>query len=685
MRFNNVSQLSHKIEDLLIEIQDEQILLSEDSIELLFRSTDLISQYIEAILQGNEHAIDMTEMGAILDRAANGEEISTMLAQLQLNAKKQNNSLDKTSSEFIAEPSPSRSQEPDTPPQVKESIRVDVDRLDNAVRLVGEIAVSHRKSERTLLTLQELQRFSRHYLKQLRQFFHDDKRPGVDKNLEKELLKKSEQLLKGIENTFKDNKDEMAMRDIAIAELHEDVLKMRMLPLSVVFDTFPRAVRDMAKYFQKHIELRITGEETTIDKKIIEKLNGPLIHILRNAIDHGIETPQERLAQGKPTNGLVTIDAYPRSGHIRIEISDDGRGIQLEKLKQHAIQRNLISEEKIRTLDETELINLVFIPRLSTSEMITDISGRGVGMDIVKANIEHLKGAVSLRSRPNKGTSCFLTLPMTLTTIRSLIISSQQKLFALPINSIEETLQIPAQEFIQVVGHNAIRLRNQIIYVVDLADVLGLKKANPAWQEQHFVLIARANEKLVGLIVDEVLDEQDVVVKQLPAHMQHIKTIAGATISSDNAIILILHIPEIIEVIKQVTIDAKKNPQEHPTPPRILVVDDSINTGEIEKRILQAYGYQVDLAHDGIEALEHVENETYNLIVTDIEMPGMDGFTLTERLRGMSAYADVPIVIVTSLEREADKKRGRRVGANAYIMKGNFEQRSLIETVRSLV
>lgn len=280
-----------------------------------------------------------------------------------------------------------------------------------------------------------------------------------------------------------------------------------------------------------------------------------------------------------------------------------------------------------------------------------------------------------------------MTLPTTLTTIRCLIIACQRKLFAVPINAIEETLQLASHEFIEVLGHAAIRLRNQIIYVMSLADLFGLPQTSPLEQEKAFVLITSSNGKRVGLIVDAILDEQDIVVKPLPPHIQKVKTIAGATISSENTIILILHIPEIVEQIKHITVAAPdaRNADYSSHPPRILVVDDSVNTGEIEKRILEAYGYEVDVVYDGVEALEQITRAVYDLVITDIEMPKMDGFTLTEHVRALPKYAEVPIIIVSSLERESDKKRGLQVGANAYITKGNFEQRSLIETVKSLV
>jgi two-component system chemotaxis sensor kinase CheA len=720
MRFNKVSSLAHKMEDLLIGVQEGHLKLTGEILDLLFKSTDLVSQCVESILKGEGDSVEITLVCEVLDRATRGEDISVMVSELlskeqpfssaeipsSLGAREHKNTHMGVQSVSPSVPSPalslsenkfkgdemisswpSISEKSRSKPKVEETIRIGVDKLDNAVRLVSEIAVSHRKSDHNLSVLKDLYRIARKHAKQIQQVFQGNS-SGIRKEVKTELISDSLQMLRGLEEVFKESRDEMAMLEIVLNELYEDVLKMRMLPLSTVFDTFPRAVRDMAKHFKKEIELRIMGEETMLDKKIIEKLNGPLIHLLRNCIDHGIETPEERIAQGKPATGIISISAYQKSGRIELIVTDDGRGVQTEKLKQRIIKRGLVTEEQAQKLGEAELVNMVFLPGVSTSNIITDISGRGLGMEIVKADIiEQLKGSVSFSSRQGQGTCCVLTLPMTLTTLRSLIITSQNKLFAVPINSIEETLQMPSHEFVGIMGHTAIRLRNQIIYTVDLADVLELSKKSLLPREQNFILVVRASGKRVGLLVDEILDEQDVVVKQLPTHMQKVKTIAGATISSNNTIIPILHIPEIVEFVKRTPVkhqEEEQISQEMPLP-RILVVEDSVNTGEIEKGILEAYGYKVDLAKDGVDALEHLEKTTYSLIVTDIEMPRMDGFTLTEQLRSIPQYADIPIIMVTSLERESEKKRGIQVGADAYILKSTFEQKSLIETVRSLI
>lgn len=694
MRFQNVSQLAHKMEDLLISLQDGHINFNEDLLDLFFQGVDLISQGIDAILQYAEDRIDIQNMSAIFDAASQGEKIALRAVQLDQSRSEDNM--------FSQQETPERAllPEDETPlyqdihvekpalqPKIQKTIRVDVKYLDNAVRLVGEMAVSHKRSERTLTALKDLQRLARKHAHHLYQWFQDQAIVD-DHGVEGDILLQSRLLLKGIEQAFKESRDELAMMDMAMNQLYGDVLFMRMLPLAVIFDTFPRAIRDMARYFKKTVELRISGENAMVDKKIIERLSAPCIHILRNCVDHGIEPPEERIALGKSPTGFITIAASQHSGHIQIEITDDGRGIQVEKLRQRAIQRRLLSEEYAQTLGREALLELVFLPRLSTSDMVTDISGRGMGMDIVKASLEQIKGGVALSSREGTGTTCLLTLPATLTTIRSLIISSGQTLLAIPINAIQETLQVTPHDIIEVLGHDAIRVHNHIIYVVRLADMLGLKPSSSVKECEHrFILIAHANGKRVGLVVDDILDEQDVVVKQLPPHIQHAKMIAGATISSDNTIILILHIPEIIERIKYVAMETPKVQADvHASLPRkILVIEDSVNTGEIEKQILQAYGYQVDIVHDGVEALEQVERLSYDLIVTDIEMPRMDGFTFVEHVRKLPHYKNIPVVIVTSLERESDKQRGLRVGANAYITKGDFERKSFIDTIRSLI
>ncbi len=665
LHLDHISHLTHNIEDVLIALQDGNITLTPAVIELLFGSVDMLSACVHAVQRGEAESLDIAPICQALLQAAQGQEFRARPAAL---------------------PARDESQPPDAhivdAAKGGETIRVAVEKLDHAVRLVGEIAISHKKSEYRLGALKDVQRKARTLTRSL-QHLNGTHQPAFEAILEQSLF-----LLKEIEQLFRLQRDDFAVREMAIAELYDDVLNMRMLPLADIFERFPRAVRDMAKDAGKLIDIGIFGEETTLDKKIIERLDAPLNHLLRNCIDHGIESPEERSKQGKSLTGLITISASHHSGHIRIEIADDGQGIRCEKLKERAIQRGMLTEEAAQRLNEAELINLAFWPRLSASDLITDMSGRGMGMDIVKSAIEALKGTVTLASTPQKGTSCVLMIPVSLTSLRSLIITTRNSVFAIPMDAIEETLHVLAKDCLHVTGHLAIRHRNQLIYLVELGSVLQCRPSAAALPEQYFVLIARAQGKRVGLIVDAIMDEQDVVVKQLPPHIRNAtKMIAGAAISSYNSVLLLLHIPEVLARIARMTFETPSISAQPPaqTAPRVLVVEDSTNTAEIEKHILEISGYLVDVANDGVDALEHLEQTTYAAIITDIEMPRMDGFTFTQRLRQLPQYANVPVIIVTSLARESDLKRGLQVGANAYITKGNFEQHRLLETIKSLV
>lgn len=681
LHFQQIGQLAHVIEDVLIAVQDKEIALTPAVIDLLFSSNDLLSRCVQAVLLDQEERIDIQPLCDSLTSAARGSGAAE--ARDRLNSGETAASLPQAETRE-REQTPSAAA-PTSP--VEDTIRVSVEKLDRAVRLIGEIALGHKKSAHALEQLKDVQRAARTHFKALHHLFQQTQIAESAPDAAAKALNRSLALLKGIEQSVRAYSDDFAFRDMSIAELYQDVLHMRMLPLSVIFDAFPRAVRDMSRAFQKQIDLRILGDDTTLDKKIIEQLDGPLIHILRNSADHGIETPEERRACGKPERGLITIQASHEGGHVQIEITDDGRGVQLEKLTRRAIQRGLISEEAAKEMSDADALNLMFLPRLSTSDMITDISGRGVGMDIVKAAIEQLKGVITFSSVPGKGASCVLTVPVTLTTLRSLIIAVRDLRLAVPIDAIEETLAVAAAECLNVTGHPAISLRNQLIYLVDLGEALECA-APPAPREQYFILIARVQGKRVGLVVDAVVDEQELVMKPLPAHIRAAaKTIAGAAISSQNDILLILHIPKAIErfnQFKQAAASSLVNTS-HSDAPRILVVEDSANTSEIEKHILEAHGYRVEIARDGVDALERAMRTTFDAVITDVEMPRMDGFTLTARLRELPAYADAPIVLMTSLERERDKTRSAQVGANAYITKGNFEQSRLIETMESLL
>ncbi len=566
------------------------------------------------------------------------------------------------------------------------TIRVRLDKLDRLIKSVGELITAQMQSGQNLPALRKIQTDLRRFTRSVHDCYYRQSRYGVsDDSHGDELIHSGQQILEQAEHFGKMYRDSVATFELLVNDIQNSVMSMRMIALSTIFDAYPRAVRDLAKNLGKDIELVIEGRETELDRKMVEKLNEPLIHLIRNAIDHGIEPPETRKALGKPARGLLRISARNEGTSIVIEITDDGRGLDYEKIRRKALAKGLIGHESdFQRMSENDITNLIFLPGFSTADFITDISGRGFGMDVVKQGVENLKGYISVLTKPEQGTLFRVHLPLTLTSLRALFVTSGIAQLAFPIASVSETLKIQKSDLIEVVRKKAIRLRNQLIPIVSLADVLKLSAEDESDRDEFFVIIAHANGERAGFIVDDITDEKDIIVKPLPGHFHRLKHISSATIAGNNDVIFVLHVPQLIEAIKETTVSEKPRTARK-TALTILVVDDSLNTREVEKTILQAYGYEVDTAKDGLEALDKLKHHPYDLVVTDLEMPVMDGFTLTTRLREEQQFRGIPVVIVTSRDSADDKRRGIEVGANAYIVKGSFDQTNLIDTVESLI
>lgn len=567
-----------------------------------------------------------------------------------------------------------------------QSIRVQIDKIDGLIKSVGELTTSQLRSQMVLNGLRGMHKALRRLAKRLRTVEDNAGLTTYGANPHDiPLAQEANAALEAFDRIVKTIREETAVRDVLTGRIQQSVMGMRMIPLSAIFDAYPRAVRDLAKILGKEVRLVIEGGDTELDRKMVEQINEPLIHLVRNAIDHGIEVPDLRVKAGKPREGLLRISARNEGNSIVIDIEEDGRGIDFDRIRTKAVEKELIGEhEDIHRFSENDLLNLIFVPGFSTNDFITDISGRGYGMEVVKQCVESLKGYISIDSRKGRGSRFSIHLPLTLTSLRALFVGVGRQIFALPVSSVSETLQVERREIIQVVDKNAIRLRNQLIPVLVLGDVLGVPDSARTTSEQSFIVIAHAGGDRVGFMVDDILDEKDIIVKSLPEHLQKVKNISSAAISPDNRVILILHVPDLIQSTKDFSL--REKPELRPKVAQtILVVDDSLNTREVEKTILQAYGYQVDTAKDGMDALEKIGQKSYDLIVTDLEMPAMDGFTLTSRLKSDKSYQHIPVIIVTSRDSSEDKRRGVEVGANAYIVKGSFDQTNLIDTVESLI
>ncbi len=564
-------------------------------------------------------------------------------------------------------------------PVAGDIVRIRADKLDDLIKLMGEFIGHHYRKTRHMVELNDIVSLAERNMVLAA-------RDGDDQGMHQELVSTAKTLYARLQRLKGLLRDYAAHEGHLTENLQDSSLKMRMVPLSTVFDAFHRTVRDLARETGKEIDFRIDGGDTELDRKIIEQIGDALLHMIRNAVDHGIELPKVREASGKNARGLIQLTACYDSGGVSIVLQDDGAGISLDKIKERALQRQLVEEQAMSKMNERQWLEMIFIPGFSTSPIITDLSGRGVGMDVVRKSIvEDLKGSIEIISKEGEGTTFLIKVPITLALSRMLLVSAEKCTFALPANFVQEVVSIAKSDIIEVLDKRVIRLREQFLPVEELQSLLKCPDAAPRERQEQMIAIVHAGSDKLGLIVDAVLDEADMVIKSLPAALKNLRLVSGVAIGSDNEVISVLNVASLIKFAREGRQHIAMAPKPEDRQKEILVVDDSINTRELEKNILEAYGYSVDVANDGIEALDKVNQRNYDLIITDIEMPKLDGFNLTARLKQSEQYREVPIIIVTSRARDEDKRRGIQSGANAYIVKGAFDQDNLINTVQNLI
>ena len=693
MKLSQITEVAHRMEDVLEALREHKISHSKQLADILFKGIDAISDMVENIAAGREVRADNQELCEELKKASKGQLQTSMPTNTgsdpsgacKKQAKETNSSNERPPAETaVLESAPEEDKRPKA-----ETIRVSADKLDDLVKLMGEIISSQGRLKQRLSEVKGLERIA----KKKSEFLAGLGRSLVTANTAEALdivtehIRAVRSLHQKISSLYIGLKDDVNVQALLNTELQERALMMRMVPLSVVFDTLHRLPRDLSNALGKEVDLVIEGGDIELDKKIVEKIADPLVHMLRNSIDHGIETPEERRKAGKPERGSIRLSANCEAGSVLIVLSDDGAGIPLKKIRDRALRKKLMEEERVENMSDPELIDLIFHPGFSTSDIITELSGRGVGMDVVKRNIvEQLRGSIAIETSEGQGTSFHIRLPMSLALMRVLLIAASDKTVAVPVQYISEILNTSEDKLINVVDKKAIRLRSEIIPVIDVSELLDLPSAGRTINNRLLVIVVQLGNEKLGLIADALLDEKDAVIKPFPAHLKNLKLVSGVIIADNNEIINVMHVPAIVESAKRMKGRSAREPfKEEATPINILVVDDSLNTREIERGILESYGYRVSVAQDGLDAIGKASEFKYDLVITDIEMPQLDGFSLTERLRNNVDYKNTPIIIMTSREKEEDKRRGIKAGADAYIIKGSFDQTNLLETVRNLV
>ena len=465
-------------------------------------------------------------------------------------------------------------------------------------------------------------------------------------------------------------------------DLDSGVRSLRMVPFAEAGQGLERAVRDLALAAGKEVVFKLVGQEVELDRAVAERLKDPLLHLVRNAVDHGIETPPERVAAGKPEAGLIIVSAALKGAQVEIVIIDDGRGLDRERIREEARARGLpVSAE------DRDLLALVFHPGLSTARALTAVSGRGVGLDVVKTQVNALHGTVALESVAGVGTTFSLTVPLTVTLIRALLVEAAGRTFAVATTQVMSLRRLIPGEVRNVGGREMLAAIHGLRPLVSLAEALGLPAPRRDRGQGGFVVLVEAGTSRVAFVVDDLCAEQDLVVTGLGRRLRRVPNVAGCALMEDGGIALILSAAELAESALQ----APARRLLIPAPPaeairrRLLVADDSVTTRTLEKTILEEAGYEVRLAADGHQAWQILQEEAIDLVVADVEMPGMDGFTLTETLRHSLALRRIPVVLVTSLSTDKDRARGLEVGADAYIVKSGFDRSGLVEAVGQLL
>lgn len=522
---------------------------------------------------------------------------------------------------------------------VEQTVRVDVRRLDNLMNLIGELVLGKNRLIKIYGDVEER---------------YDGEK----------FLEELNQVVSSISSVTTD--------------LQLAVMKTRMQPVGKVFNKFPRMVRDLSRELKKSIDLVITGEETELDKSIVEEIGDPLIHIIRNSCDHGVESPEDRKALGKPEIGRVDLKAYNEGNHIVIEITDDGKGLDAEMLKLKAIEKGLISEKEADSMTDKEAFGIIFKPGFSTAKTISNVSGRGVGMDVVKTNVEKLNGIIEIDSEKGVGTTFKLKIPLTLAIIQALLVGAQEEYYAIPLSSVIETVRIGQDEIYSVDGKSVLRLRDEVLSLVRLADIFGVDSVLETASEVYVVIIALAEQK-IGVIVDYLIGQEEVVIKSLGYYLKSTRGIAGATVRGDGKITLIVDVAAMMDMAKEVKVSINAAMEEAqsskaksaPSDYIVLAIDDSNTDRAIMKKCLKTLGVTVLEASNGLEGLEIVKNSDKPLdaVLVDIEMPKMDGYTFAAEVRKYNKFKNLPLIAVTSRTSKTDRMRGVESGMTEYITK----------------
>lgn len=683
-------RMAHTIEECFVSVQQRVIELNDKTVELLFKCIDFLSKLSkEAPSQIPSYVQSISDEleDLCLDLETSLQNESVTIRPLNLPE---------------AEPLKMRAEEMHSatvpligPTQAQQrALRVNAETLNRLMGLAGEALVESRwltpfsnslikfKRDHSALTTQ---------VDEIRMIV-EEKQSSLRLNDEFGLLLHKMNICQHELSNRLAEFEMFSRRYSNIAErLYHEVIESRMRPFSDITGAFPRMIRDLAKQLHKKVRLEMRGENTPVDREILEKLEIPLTHMLRNSLDHGIELPAQRLAKGKPEEGVIYLSAQHRSGMLAIEVSDDGAGVNTELLKQTIEAKQLASADILANLTQEEIYEFMMLPGFSTAQRVTEISGRGVGLSAVQSFVHEVGGHIRLASEPDKGFQIYMTLPLTLSVVRALLVSIAGEPFAFPLAKIDSVLYIEKKQLEFIEQRPFFYYEGNNIGLISASEVLELSGDSALGDQLHVILISDSANSY-GVVVDRFMGEKELVVQELDPLLGKVPNISAGAFMEDGSPILIVDLEDLIRSIdvslsggRLRNLRGAESSSHSAKKKRILVVDDSITVREVECRLLENQGYEVETAVNGMDGWNALRTAHYDLVVTDVDMPRMNGIDFVRAIRSDPRFKDLPVMIVSYKEREEDRMKGLDAGANYYLTKSSFHDETLVKAVKDLI
>lgn len=688
--------VAHVMEDCLVSAQEGRLYLRPEHIDALLQGTDLLMRIATPANAPVPAEIDayVALMARLLDPAAAVVPVKAaadpVMAELQLEAPVARVEVP----EPLIEASPAPKKTKRTTENGERVLRVTAERLNSLLDLSSKSLVETLRLKPHLATMQRLKRMQSNSLRALENLNVHLKEHALSLEA-REALEDARRLLAESQQLLAEKNaelDEFAWQASQRAQvLYDTALACRMRPFADVLTGQVRMVRDLGRSLGKQVRLEIEGEKTQVDRDVLEKLEAPLTHLLRNAVDHGIETPEQRLLAGKPEEGLIRLRASHQAGLLVLELSDDGNGVDLEKVRRSIIERQLSPAETAAQLSEEELLTFLFLPGFSLRDTVTEVSGRGVGLDAVQHMVRQLRGAVVLEQTAGEGSRFHLEVPLTLSVVRSLVVEVGDEAYAFPLAHIERMCDLEPTDIVQVEGRQHFWHEGRHVGLVAASQLLQ-RPANQGGQQTLKVVVIRERDTIYGIAVERFIGERTLVVLPLDERLGKVQDISAGALLDDGSVVLIVDVEDMLRSVDKLLntgrlerIARHGNQAAEAARKRILVVDDSLTVRELQRKLLLNRGYDVAVAVDGMDGWNALRSENFDLLITDIDMPRMDGIELVSLLRRDNRLQSLPVMVVSYKDREEDRRRGLDAGADYYLAKASFHDDALLDAVVELI